>query len=98
MLMTFYMILNFIGIGILSIPYALASGGWLSLAFLFSIAAIAFYTGLLMKRCMEKHSNIRTFPDMGEVAFGKTGKLIVAISMYTEHYLLTIGFLILEGD
>ncbi|XP_058740838.1 amino acid transporter AVT1I-like [Vicia villosa] len=86
------------GIGILSIPYALASGGWLSLPFLFSIAAIAFYTGLLMKRCMEKHSNIRTFPDMGELAFGKTGKLIVAISMYTEHYLLTIGFLILEGD
>ncbi|XP_058739268.1 amino acid transporter AVT1I-like [Vicia villosa] len=86
------------GVGILSVPYALASGGWLSLALLFSIAAVAFYTGVLMKRCMEKHSNIRTFPDMGELAFGKTGKIIASASMYTELYLLAIGFLILEGD
>ncbi|XP_058739267.1 amino acid transporter AVT1I-like [Vicia villosa] len=86
------------GIGILSVPYALASGGWLSLALLFSIATIAFYTGLLMKRCMEKHSNIKIFPDIGELAFGKTGRYIVSISMYTELYLVSTGFLILEGD
>jgi vesicular inhibitory amino acid transporter len=42
------------GVGILSVPYALASGGWLSLALLFFIAAVAFYSGILMKRCMEK--------------------------------------------
>ncbi|XP_058740836.1 amino acid transporter AVT1I-like [Vicia villosa] len=86
------------GIGILSVPYALASGGWLSLALLFSIAAIAFYTGLLMKSCMEKHSNIKTYSDIGEFAFGKTGRLLVSISMYTELYLVSTGFLILEGD
>ncbi|WJX80682.1 hypothetical protein P8452_63648 [Trifolium repens] len=86
------------GVGILSVPYALASGGWLSLALLFFIAAVAFYSGILMKRCMEKNSNIRTYPDIGELAFGKTGRLIVSISMYTELYLVSIGFLILEGD
>ncbi|KAJ1401510.1 Amino acid transporter, transmembrane domain [Sesbania bispinosa] len=85
-------------VGILSVPYALASGGWLSLALLFSIAAIAFYSGLLMKRCMDKNSNIRTYPDIGELAFGMTGRLIVSVSMYTELYLVSIGFLILEGD
>ncbi|ESW11564.1 hypothetical protein PHAVU_008G040900 [Phaseolus vulgaris] len=86
------------GVGILSVPYALATGGWLSLALLFSIAAAAFYTGLLIKRCMDKNSNIRTYPDIGELAFGKTGRLIVSVSMYTELYLVSIGFLILEGD
>ncbi|CAJ1829401.1 unnamed protein product [Sphenostylis stenocarpa] len=86
------------GVGILSVPYALASGGWLSLAFLFAIAGAAFYTGLLIKRCMDKNSNIRTYPDIGELAFGKTGRLIVSVSMYTELYLVSIGFLILEGD
>ncbi|CAK8540640.1 unnamed protein product [Lathyrus sativus] len=86
------------GIAAQSVAYALASGGWLSLALFFSIAAVAFYTALLMKRCMEKHSNIKTFPDMGERAFGKTGKLIAEISMYTELYMVSIGFLILEGD
>ncbi|XP_050916756.1 amino acid transporter AVT1I-like [Lathyrus oleraceus] len=33
-----------------------------------------------------------------QLAFGKTGKLIVEISMYTEIYMVSIGFLILEGD
>jgi vesicular inhibitory amino acid transporter len=68
------------------------------LTFLFSIAAVAFYSGLLIKRCMEKNSNIITYPDIGELAFGKTGRLIVSISMYTELYLVSAGFLILEGD
>ncbi|KAK4279608.1 hypothetical protein QN277_011359 [Acacia crassicarpa] len=36
------------GVGILSIPYALASGGWLSLILLFIIAMASFYTGRLV--------------------------------------------------
>ncbi|KAL5164845.1 Amino acid transporter AVT1I [Glycine soja] len=47
----------FPGVGILSVPYALASGGWLSL-----------------------------------------GRLIISVSMYMELYLVSTGFLILEGD
>ncbi|KAJ1419632.1 Amino acid transporter, transmembrane domain [Sesbania bispinosa] len=86
------------GVGILSVPYALASGGWLSLVLLFAIAVVAFYSGLLMKRCMDKNLDIRTYPDIGELAFGKIGRLIVSVSMYTELYLVSIGFLILEGD
>ncbi|XP_014496865.1 amino acid transporter AVT1I-like [Vigna radiata var. radiata] len=85
-------------VGILSVPYALAIGGWLSLILLFLIATATFYTGLLIKRCMDNNSNIRTYPDIGEFAFGKTGRLIVSIIMYTELYLVPIGFLILEGD
>ncbi|KAL3629127.1 hypothetical protein CASFOL_026349 [Castilleja foliolosa] len=40
------------GIGILSIPYALSTGGLLSLVMLFFIAGCAFYTGLLIQRSM----------------------------------------------
>ncbi|XP_015962765.1 amino acid transporter AVT1I isoform X1 [Arachis duranensis] len=86
------------GVGILSVPYALASGGWLSLTLLFAIAMAAFYAGVLIKKCMDKNSNIRTYPDIGELAFGKIGRLIVSVSMYMELYLVSIGFLILEGD
>ncbi|XP_020219602.1 amino acid transporter AVT1I [Cajanus cajan] len=86
------------GIGILSVPYALASGGWLSLVLLFAIATAAFYTGMLIKKCMDKNFNIRSYPDIGEVAFGKIGRLVVSVSMYTELYLVSTGFLILEGD
>ena len=47
---------------------------------------------------MDKNSNIKTYPDIGELAFGKIGRLIISVSMYTELYLVSIGFLILEGD
>ncbi|GMJ09302.1 hypothetical protein like AT3G28960 [Hibiscus trionum] len=86
------------GVGILSTPYALASGGWLSLIILFAIATAAFFSGLLIQRCMDSDSSIRTYPDIGKLAFGKKGRLIVSIFMYTELYLVATGFLILEGD
>ncbi|XP_044504468.1 amino acid transporter AVT1I-like [Mangifera indica] len=86
------------GVGILSTPYALASGGWWSLALLFLIATAAFYSGLLIQRCMEADPNIRTYLDIGERAFGKKGRLVASIFMNLELYLVATGFLILEGD
>ncbi|OVA08998.1 Amino acid transporter [Macleaya cordata] len=86
------------GVGILSIPYALASGGWLSLTLLFIVASATFYTGLLMRRCLQVNSKIRTYPDIGEHAFGHKGRTIVSIFMCLELYLVATGFLILEGD
>ncbi|XP_062106649.1 amino acid transporter AVT1I-like isoform X3 [Humulus lupulus] len=47
---------------------------------------------------MDYDSNIRTYPDIGERAFGNKGRMIVSIAMYTELYLVSAGFLILEGD
>ncbi|GJZ46511.1 amino acid transporter AVT1I-like protein [Tanacetum coccineum] len=86
------------GIGILSIPYALATGGWFSLILLFVIASTTFYTGLLIQRCMDADLTIRSYPDIGDRAFGKTGRTIVSITMNIELYLVATGFLILEGD
>ncbi|KAL6518933.1 hypothetical protein OROHE_017686 [Orobanche hederae] len=86
------------GVGILSIPYALSSGGWLSLIFFFLIAGFTFYTGLLIQRCMDMDSNIRSYPDIGERAFGAKGRTLVSIVTNIELYLVATGFLIVEGD
>ncbi|TYJ16960.1 hypothetical protein E1A91_A09G017600v1 [Gossypium mustelinum] len=86
------------GIGILSTPYALASGGWISLILLFTIATATFYSGLLIQRCMDWDPNIKTYPDIGYQAFGRKGKVIVSVLMHMELYLVATGFLILEGD
>ncbi|GJZ33364.1 amino acid transporter AVT1I-like protein [Tanacetum coccineum] len=86
------------GVGILSIPYALASGGWLSLILLLVIAGTTFYTGLLIQRCMHVDPTIRSYSDIGDRAFGKTGKTLVSITVNIELYLVATGFLILEGD
>ncbi|GJN27382.1 hypothetical protein PR202_gb15402 [Eleusine coracana subsp. coracana] len=86
------------GVGLLSVPYALAEGGWLSLALLAAVAAICWYTGLLLQRCMSSDPSIRTYPDIGDRAFGRAGRLLVSAFMYAELYLVAIGFLILDGD
>ncbi|KAF3539373.1 hypothetical protein F2Q69_00018840 [Brassica cretica] len=90
--------IDFMGVGILSVPYALASGGWLSLIILFIIAITTFYCAILIKRCMDMDPLLRTYPDIGYKAFGNTGRVIVSIFMNLELYLVATSFLILEGD
>ncbi|OMO82441.1 Amino acid transporter, transmembrane [Corchorus olitorius] len=86
------------GVGILSIPYALARGGWLGLLLLFLVAILCWYTGLLLRRCMDSHPLIKTYPDIGQHAFGYIGRVTVSVFMYVELYLVAVEFLILEGD
>ncbi|XP_062225830.1 amino acid transporter AVT1I-like [Phragmites australis] len=86
------------GVGLLSIPYALSEGGWLSLALLLVVAAVCFYTGLLLQRCMSASPAVRGYPDIGALAFGRNGRLAASVFLYAELYLVAIGFLILEGD
>ncbi|XP_051121104.1 amino acid transporter AVT1I-like [Andrographis paniculata] len=86
------------GVGILSIPYALASGGWLSLLLFFLVAASTYYTALLIQKCMEMDRTIRTYPDIGHRSFGHLGRALLSVSMNVELYLVSTGFLIVEGD
>ncbi|ESQ30549.1 hypothetical protein EUTSA_v10011997mg, partial [Eutrema salsugineum] len=71
------------GVGILAIPYALTSGGWISILFFLLIGATTWYTGLLLQ------------PDK---AFGKKGRLVVSFFIYLEWYLVATAILILEAD
>ncbi|XP_061355440.1 amino acid transporter AVT1I-like [Gastrolobium bilobum] len=87
-----------LGVGILSTPYALSQGGWSSLILLIFVAVTCWYTGLLLQRCMDKHPQIKSYPDIGKVAFGYKGRVVVATFMYLELYLIAVEFLILGGD
>ncbi|XP_056685200.1 amino acid transporter AVT1I-like [Spinacia oleracea] len=87
-----------LGVGILSMPYALASGGWLSLIVLFSISGAACYSALLTKRCMDANPSIKSYDEIGEFAFGKLGKRVLSIVLYLDLYMALTGYLILEGD
>ncbi|XP_020534696.1 amino acid transporter AVT1I isoform X2 [Jatropha curcas] len=86
------------GIGILSIPYALSSGGWLSLILLLLIAMAAYFTALLLRRCMDSYPDISSYSDMAGRAFGAKGRVIAALFISLELYLVAIGLLILEED
>ncbi|XP_071703491.1 amino acid transporter AVT1I-like [Rutidosis leptorrhynchoides] len=86
------------GVGILSVPYALSKGGWLSLLLLLSVAVFCFYTGLLLRKCMDSDPLIKTYPDIGQVAFGKKGRALVSTFLYLELFFVAVEFLIMEGD
>ncbi|KAK9119262.1 hypothetical protein Scep_017355 [Stephania cephalantha] len=86
------------GIGILSASYALSQGGWFGLIILFVMSVMCWYTGVLLGKCMNSHPLAKTYPDIGNIAFGYKGKVMVSLFLYCELYFILIELLILEGD
>ncbi|KAL3536417.1 hypothetical protein ACH5RR_004878 [Cinchona calisaya] len=86
------------GIGILSTPYALKEGGWLSLLLLLIFGVITCYTGILLKRCLDSSPELETYPDIGQAAFGMAGRICIAIVLYMELYSSCVEFLIMMSD
>lgn len=79
-------------------PYALLQGGWIGLSFLLIFAVICCYTGILLCRCINFDPSITGYPDVGDAAFGKYGRIIVSSLLYLELFVVAAGYLILEGD
>ncbi|CAI0409881.1 unnamed protein product [Linum tenue] len=86
------------GIGILSTPYAVKQGGWLGLIVLLLFALLSFYTGLLLRYCLDTHPGLQTYPDIGQAAFGTTGRIAFAVILYVELYACCVEYIILESD
>ncbi|GAB2228042.1 hypothetical protein Droror1_Dr00009871 [Drosera rotundifolia] len=88
----------FVGIGLLSMPSTVREGGLASVLLLIVYAAVCFYTGTLLRQCLNVNKHVLTFLDLGEVAFGKYSRLFLCIVFYIELYFCCVEFVILEAD
>lgn len=84
------------GIGTLAVPHAVREGGWLSLLLLLLFCIICLYTGILLKRCLEGSPGLKTYPDIGQAAFGMSGRLVIAVSTETNNDTLLVFTLVLS--
>ena len=69
------------GVHILSTPYTLKEAGWISMVLMVLFTVICCYTFTLMRYCFESREVITSYPDIGEVALGKYGRIIVSVSL-----------------
>ncbi|KAE8720542.1 Laccase-4 [Hibiscus syriacus] len=86
------------GIGLLTTPYAVKEGGWLSLILLVIFGIVACYTGVLLKRCLESSPGLQTYPDIGQAAFGVAGRLMISVILYAELYAACVEYVIMMSD
>ena len=77
----------YVGMGLLSKPYALARGGWASLAGLFLLCAISLYTGKVIVRCFGcMEQDHPTYPELGYAAFGRAGRNFISLMIFLEFF------------
>ncbi|KAJ6892451.1 amino acid transporter AVT1C-like [Populus alba x Populus x berolinensis] len=86
------------GVGILSTPYAAKEGGWLGLSILLIFAVLSFYTGMLLRYCLDSEPGLGTYPDIGQAAFGTAGRVVISVILYVELYACCVEYIILESD
>lgn len=75
------------GVGILSTPYAVKQGGWAGLSILLIFAALSFYTGILLRYCLDSEPGLETYPDIGQSAFGTVGRVAISVSLAIPYLL-----------
>lgn len=104
------MIMNiYVGFGIVAIPYAIASGGWLSLVLIPIMGFLAWLTGIQITKSFVV-SGVNTYEDLGRVAAGRLGYwwvfmvivlsvliIIVYVDLLAQNILNTLPTGIMDG-
>ncbi|MCO5557707.1 hypothetical protein L7F22_011278 [Adiantum nelumboides] len=87
-----------IGLGVLSSPYAVASGGLVSLSLNGLVAAAYFYTALLLVWCLEVDPTLTNFSDISRKALGRKGHVVATALLFTDLLSALVGYGISLSD
>ncbi|GLC35800.1 hypothetical protein PLESTB_000495600 [Pleodorina starrii] len=93
------------GVGLLSLPFALKSSGWVGILVLWVMGIATNYTAKALCECADavaKRQGANAAPvgyeEIAEAAFGKLGRLIISSIIYVELFGTCALLFILEGD
>ncbi|MCL7031432.1 hypothetical protein MKW94_018172 [Papaver nudicaule] len=87
-----------IGLGQLSTAYALQNGGWASAILLVGLFMLGAYTSHLLGLCLATDNRLRSYSDIGFLAFGKTGRYVSLFFANMECFMTLISFTISMTD
>jgi vesicular inhibitory amino acid transporter len=71
-----------VGVGLLGLPYALKSSGWIGVPLLLTTCAMSTFTCVLLGDVLQAVDGAASFGDLGFLAFGRTGRWAVAAQQY----------------
>jgi solute carrier family 32 (vesicular inhibitory amino acid transporter) len=103
---TFNVASSVMGPAMLSLPYALSVGGWLTLVLIVFLAVVCYVTGRMLRRCLETMvSTSSTGNDVGraqyacvaEAAGGRWAKMALLTAQFGELFCTAVSFLIILG-
>lgn len=92
------------GIGLLTLPFALKSSGWIGIVLLWIMGFVTNYTGKALVDCanaIQERSGSQKkvgYEEIAEAAFGTIGRLIVSSIIYIELFGTCAILLVCEGD
>lgn len=87
-----------IGLGQLSTPYALETGGWTTVLLILGLGAICAYSAHLLGKCLDKNPKSKSYTDIGYFAFGNKGRIIAACFIYLEIFMVLVSYTISLHD
>lgn len=88
------------GIGLLSLPFSFALTGWLlgfTMLIIFSLMTLR--TAKILRLCMDyRGANAFTYGDIGELAFGISGRTFISTLFFLELFSCCVALVILAAD
>ncbi|KAH0895860.1 hypothetical protein HID58_045428 [Brassica napus] len=87
-----------IGLGQLSMPYAVESGGWISIFLLISLGVLTTYTSHILGNCLRRNPKSKSYSDIGYSAFGRHGRLLASLFIYLEIFMALVSYTISLHD